>query len=92
MQFPMDGNHVHEVSFVADALLRKTCVACVEYLPAHLVLRFAIFVNVVIARREEFEELVRIVVTDGIVKARFLKINLIERHCNCSPVDTPGLG
>ena len=77
LKFPMDGNHMHEVSFVANALLGKACVTCVKDLPAHLILRFAIFVNVVITRREEFEELVRIVVTDGIVKARFLKFNLI---------------
>ena len=82
LKFPVDGNHMHEISFVADALLRKACITCVEYLTAHLILRFAIFISVVIARRKKFKELMRVVVTDGIVKARFLELNVIKRFIN----------
>ena len=69
LKFPVDGDHVHEVSFVADALLGKAGAAGVQYLTAHLVLGFAIFVNVVIARRKKFEKLMRVVVAYGIVEA-----------------------
>ena len=83
LKFAMDGNHMHKVSFVADALLRKARITRVKNLSAHLVLRFAILVYVVIPRREEFEELMGVVVTYGIVKARFLKVNPFRRFINC---------
>ena len=76
LKFPVDGDHMHEVSFVADALLGKAGAAGVQYLTAHFVLGFAIFVYVVVARRKKFEKLMRVVVTYGIVEAGFLKIHV----------------